>query len=174
MTERWLPIPDWEGLYEVSNLGRVRSLPRMTNGGVRGGNILSPSIGTTGYRHLTLTASGRPRDERRVHEIVALAFLGIRPRGQEIRHIDGDKLNNAATNLAYGTHCDNEQDKISQGRHHYARRTHCKQGHEFTTENIYVRRSGARGCRECVRIAGRAYKKRMRSVAAVKLGAPVT
>ena len=43
-TERWLPVTGYEGLYEVSDLGRVRSLPRQTRSGVRGGTLMKPYV----------------------------------------------------------------------------------------------------------------------------------
>lgn len=51
-----------------------------------------------------------------VHQLVALTFLGPRPKGQEVRHLDGDPLNNAVTNLAYGTRSENILDVMRIGR----------------------------------------------------------
>jgi hypothetical protein len=74
-------------------------------------------------------------------------------------HIDGDKQNNRADNLRWGTRSENILDQVSMGRHRSARKTHCAQGHEFTAENTYRwRPDSQRVCRACRR-ARRAVKR---------------
>lgn len=146
--ERWLPVIGYEGLYEVSDLGRIRSLPRQTCKGVRGGRVLrSPPTGH-GYMHVGLSHQNQVRYYA-VHILVAASFIGPRPAGMEIRHLDGNKLNNVPANLCYGTHGENETDKVRHGTHRNGNKTHCPQGHEYTPENTYTYPSGARGCRAC-------------------------
>ncbi len=119
--ERWLPVPEWEGLYEVSDLGRVRSLDRMVAHGrtmaqFRRGRVLAPGLGA-GYRKNGHTRGGPYlslclcRDGKRhrfnVHTLVARAFLGPLPTGHEVCHGPGGALDNRLANLSYGTHSKN-------------------------------------------------------------------
>lgn len=141
-TEHWLPVPGYEGLYEVSDLGRVHSTPRpRTRGGIL-------SNGTNGhyYPHVSLWSDGR-RLSRDVHALVLEAFIGPCPPGCEVRHLDGDKANCALANLAYGTRGENNLDRIR----HNGRVTHCVHGHEYTPENTSIAVTGEQICRACRR-----------------------
>src|SRR5213596_1074117 len=97
--ESWLPVPGYEQAYAVSSLGRVLSLPRPH---ARGGGIMRPPLGKRGYLTVELWRDGKSKTVG-VHQLVALAFLGPRPEKQEVRHLDGNPLNNHLTNLAHGT-----------------------------------------------------------------------
>ncbi|NBT76718.1 MAG: hypothetical protein EBT15_12290 [Betaproteobacteria bacterium] len=117
--EKWLPVVGWEGLYSVSNLGRVRSEPRLVtrcNGRKYPlkGKMLSPTTNSWGYMQVGLR---RPGYEKKVHvhQLVAESFIGPRPVGQETRHGAGGKLDNRLVNLSYGTHAENEADKLRDG-----------------------------------------------------------
>ena len=130
--ERWLPVVDWEGLYDVSDLGRVRSLTRVviTNNGPRvyQGRTLKQTIGSHGYPAVGLSRGGKGRNWP-VHELVAPAFLGPCPDGQEVRHGPNGKLDNRATELCYGTRKENFADRVRDGgtnrgeRHYRAKLT---------------------------------------------------
>lgn len=118
--EQWQPISDFHG-YEVSNLGRVRSLPRAVlqkNGTVRvhEGKLLeaAPNV-NTGYPQVTLYKTGSRCRWRNVHALVAAAFLPERKDGEEVRHRDGNRLNCEASNLEWGTHRDNMIDQYRHG-----------------------------------------------------------
>src|SRR5205809_898070 len=100
--EKWLPVPGFDQ-YEISDLGRVRSLYRAPR-------ILNPAM-TNGYHRLNL---GRARLVY-VHQLVAQVFIGPCPDGQEVRHLDGCRTNNQASNLAYGTRADNIHDAKRHG-----------------------------------------------------------
>lgn len=100
--ENWRPVPD-APRYSVSDQGRVR--------GVRG-TILKPRPIHSGYLYV-----GVAQKPRAVHRLVASAFLGPRPSGLEVCHNDGDKSNNAVSNLRYDTHAANIADLIREGRH---------------------------------------------------------
>lgn len=113
--EQWLPVVDWEGLYEVSDLGRIRSLPRRTATGVRGGRILKPWLSTHGYLVVSLCRSGYDDDHRLVHQLVAAAFIGPCPEGQEVRHGPNGKPDNRASQLCYGTSAQNHADRLRDG-----------------------------------------------------------
>ena len=111
--ERWLPVVGWEGLYEVSDLGGVRSLPRLTVpppcGGRRcrrGGNVLRPALKSAGYLCVTL-CNNAVRQTTAVHTLVAEAFLGPRPDGYLVCHGPAGPLDNRLVNLSYGTRSKN-------------------------------------------------------------------
>ena len=86
MSERWLPVPGFEGLYEVSDEGRVRCLPRHR---VRGG-VLRPSAAGKGYLKVQLVHKQR-HAHRYVHELVLTTFVGPRPPGMEVAHGNGKR-----------------------------------------------------------------------------------
>ncbi len=110
--EEWRAIPGYEGLYSISNLGRIRR----DKGGVgcRAGRILVPVLTNWGYLRLSLWRNGAIRNFR-VHRLVATAFLGPCPDGHEINHLDGNKLNNRADNLEYCTSKQNKQHATKLG-----------------------------------------------------------
>jgi hypothetical protein len=149
--ETWRPVPGYEGLYEVSDLGRVRSLRRMTRRGWRGGKILKPTPRDRyGHTVVGLSANGI-KTVRQVHQIVAEAFIGPPPGGMEACHGDGNGGNNALANLRYGTRRENILDEVRHGTHRSSRKTHCPARHEYTPENTYTYPDGRRACRECAR-----------------------
>lgn len=164
-TERWRPIPGWEGLYEVSDLGRVRSVDRVivTDAGVEKrlqARILKSGMNRR-HRHVALCRGDGGRSFR-VHRLVMEAFVGDLPEGMEVRHLDDDPDNNRLSNLVYGTRSENVLDRVRNGTHHMANRTHCSNGHEFTRDNTVIRTGGGRRCRQCKRDAGREYMRSKR------------
>lgn len=157
--ERWLPIPGFEGYYEVSDQGRVRSVDRIveTLNSPRvhlKGRLLKASLNTKGYRSVQLHRNNIGKHYLVCH-LVLTTFVGPRPPGAFRLHNDDDRLNDCLSNLRYGTSSDNARDRIRNGRNHYSRRTHCKNGHEFTPENTYQKSGSHRVCRECRRISAR-------------------
>lgn len=161
-SERWLPVSGYEGSYEVSDLGRVRSLDRITDRGRKWrGRVMSPApMRSNGYLIVSLWRDGSQRTTL-VHRLVLSAFVGPAPDGAEGLHGDGDPENNKLTNLSWGTHSENEMDKVRHGTHPHARKTHCPQGHPYDDENTYVYPGRAhRGCRTCRREYMRNYKQR--------------
>lgn len=110
--EQWRPVAGFEGLYEVSDEGRVRSFPRpvrVRGNGIRvmGGKVLTPHPLNHGHQLVFLYPG---HVARTVHALVAEAFLGPRPEGNVIRHLDGNPENNRLSNLCYGTQSDNLRD----------------------------------------------------------------
>ena len=77
---------------------------------------LKPSLNGHGYLVVVVPFCGRRRTVA-VHRLVAHCFVGARPDGKETRHIDGNKLNNAASNLTYGTKSENTFDAMRHGKH---------------------------------------------------------
>jgi hypothetical protein len=99
--------------YEVSNAGQVR---RTTGGqGARAGRLLTWHTATsTGYPNVRMRVGGKTIGVN-VHVLVARSFLGARPDGMQVRHLDGDKMNCHVSNLVYGTHAENQRDKVRHG-----------------------------------------------------------
>ncbi len=97
-------IPDYEGIYQVSNLGRVKSLERTVTHSSGSFMVLKERFLTlilnAGYYNVNLSKHGKPKAFN-VHVLVAMTFLNHTPRGMEIvvDHIDNDKLNNNTSNL---------------------------------------------------------------------------
>ena len=118
VSERWLPVVNWDGLYEVSDQGRVRSLPRSTVSGIRGGKVLRFRSLPTGYLRISLYSGERKEPDRYVHDLVAEAFIGPKPEGQEVRHGPGGKADNRLVNLSYGTHIANCEDRARDLDYH--------------------------------------------------------
>jgi hypothetical protein len=160
--EKWRPVPGFERTYEVSSLGRIRSIPRpRTRGGIR-----KQYVTNAGYLAVILSQDGKTSNLS-VHALVAAAFIGPRPEGMEVRHIDGDQLNLSASNLAYGTHSSNMLDKVRHGTHHEANKTHCPSGHPYNEANTYSipSRPRARYCKPCHQEHRRARRERKRLAA---------
>jgi len=162
--EQWKPVYGYEGIYEVSSHGRVRSVDRTvtySGGRVRRlkGKVRRTPLNQDGYQVVKLCIHGKCQT-RYVHSLVAESFIGARPEGMEVCHSDGNKTNNHVANLRFGTSSDNELDKVRHGAHHEAVKTHCPRGHELFAENI--RKSSAkRGWRQCLACdRARAYLQR--------------
>lgn len=117
---------------------------------------MTPRTWSNGYSHVRLTAYGKRRGVM-VHHLVAYAFLGPRPLAMDIRHLDGNRLNCALENLAYGTRSENIRDEVKHGTHFNGAKKDCPAGHEYVPSNTYFRANGHRRCRKCVlaRNAGR-------------------
>lgn len=168
--EQWVPVFGYEDLYEVSDQGRVRSVPRTFTRLCDGrpvqveiqGKILAQVRRDDGHMQVQLPRKGpdgRQHNSRRsVHVVMLESFVGERPPGRVSRHLNDIPDDNRLENLCWGTPSENRQDSVRNGTHGYAKRTHCKNGHEFTPENTFSRKGGARGCRACRRDYKR-YKK---------------
>jgi hypothetical protein len=147
--EEWRPIVGFPD-YVVSNTGRVVSYRRGKPYEMRG------SCNQRGYRMVMLSGDG-VKTLRTVHRLVATAFLGPLPEGMETRHLDGDKANNAVSNLGFCTPSENILDQVKHGVHNMARKTHCKRGHPFDEVNTQRTPDGRRACRACRRNYQAAY-----------------
>lgn len=109
--EEWKDIPGHEGAYQVSNLGRVRSLDRKVNSpkGMRlsRGKILKPYDNGRGYKMVNLRSGGGKREIAYVHRLVADSFVP-NPHGLDVvDHIDHNRANNMADNLEWVTQKEN-------------------------------------------------------------------
>lgn len=118
VSERWMSVKSFEKLYEVSNLGRVRSLDRVTShwlGGQRlqRGKVLRPRI-VKGYCHVTL--QDKPRIVQiSVHRLVAEAFITNPDAKPFVNHRDGNKRHNETTNLEWATVSENNAHAFATG-----------------------------------------------------------
>lgn len=100
MQEVWRQIKGYEGAYEISSLGRVKSLKSDKP------LIMKPKVESNGYLRISLYNNKKGHSVS-VHKLVAEAFLGRRPDGMQVNHIDGDKTNNKVDNLEYCTCSEN-------------------------------------------------------------------
>lgn len=111
----WRPIPGWEGLYELSNSGAVRSLRN-----TRGALLETPkdrllTVGSHGYLCVSLGRDGTSV-VRTVHSLLMQVFGPPGEEGDEVRHVDGNKLNISLSNLKWGTSKQNSADLKAHGR----------------------------------------------------------
>lgn len=111
LPETWIDVPGYEGKLQASSLGRLRSL-----------RVLNPSPSkSTGYPVISVPGTsskknGRTLQEHRhVHALIALAFIGPRPEGYHVNHIDGDRANSHPSNLEYVTPLENYLHSIKIG-----------------------------------------------------------
>ena len=120
--ENWKPVVGYEGYYEVSDCGEVRSLPRETTLVLDGktytrlvrGVELKPYRTNSGHLRINLNRSGKVV-RGLIHRLVLESFVGPCPDGMECCHWDGDPGNNNLENLRWGTHKENFADSVRLG-----------------------------------------------------------
>lgn len=120
--EIWKDIAGYDGKYQVSNYGNVRSFSKWKNGG-----FLKPGIGTTGYLFVNLVQDGRKTTNTKViHRLVANAFLPNSDGLAEVNHIDGNKQNNNVDNLEWVSRHENIRHAIEHGliKYKYGKSNH--------------------------------------------------
>ena len=156
--EKWLPIPDWEDLYEVSDMGRVRR--RKPGGKYLAGHMLTPLRVRDGYVRVELNRNNKT-SAYYIHRLVLSAFVSVRKDGEETCHNNNIRDDNRLENLRWGTRVENMADRSRSGNNPMASKTHCIRNHEFTEANTY-RQPGvtSRACRKCKEIHKAAYKAR--------------
>ena len=111
MEELWRTIPEYEGKYEVSNYGNVRSLNYRGTNQVKN---LQPSLGGRGYLMVGLCKDGKMRTEK-IHRLVARLFVPNPDNKPQVNHIDGVKTNNQASNLEWVTSGENQAHAYRKG-----------------------------------------------------------
>jgi hypothetical protein len=132
LTECWEPIRDYEGIYEVSNCGRVRSLDRKVQyrDEVRkkSGRVLKENTINGGYKQVTLQKDGK-RKSVLVHRLVAEMFIENFSGLPQVNHKDGDKTNNSVENLEW---CSAKENMIHSVKNRI--RTDCKLVEQISLE----------------------------------------
>jgi NUMOD4 motif/HNH endonuclease len=117
--ECWKAVLGWEGLYEVSDQGNVRSIrrERMTNFGERfyGGGAVKPIMGTRKYLVVNLTSPDGRRKQYFLHKLVLEAFIGPRPNGMQACHGNGIRTDCSLVNLRWDSIKANHADKVAHG-----------------------------------------------------------
>lgn len=167
--EQWRPVVGYEGLYEVSDLGRVRSLGRIdVLGRLRAPRLLKLQRDTEGYLKAVLSPEGMnglaaKTVQRRVNVLVLEAFVGPRPTGHDSCHENDVPDDNRLSNLSWGTRAENIADAVRNrtrltvvNRHRRSNRRNgfCVRGHRLVAPNLtkpVASRGGARRCLSCQR-----------------------
>ncbi len=118
-TDTWRPVVGFEGYYDVSETGFMRSVTRRITSSdgrvwVQVGKEFKQQTNRNGYKFVKMCRAGK-YTTREVHVLVAAAFIGGRPIGQDIRHENGNPSDNRAVNLEYGTRKQNMSDARRHG-----------------------------------------------------------
>ena len=155
-SELWRPIRHYEGYYEVSTFGRVRSVPRilLRADGVpmrMKGQILTLVPTPAGYRQVLLSKGGKPK-QFSVHVLVLTTFLGDRPPGMVGCHGPLGSSVDSVDNLYWGTHSVNSLDRQRDGTDRMRNRLLCPRSHVLTSPNLVestYKKNGRRVCKAC-------------------------
>ena len=110
--EIWRWIRGYEGLYQISNFGRVKSFPRNTTSKIQ---IIKPLLSRSGYLYVGLRKQGTKRLRFKLHRLVSQAFIENPENKQTVNHKDGNKFNNYVDNLEWATQDENNQHAIDTG-----------------------------------------------------------
>ena len=102
----WRDIPNYKGYYQASNTGKIKSL--------KNNIILKDFSHPQGYRQLSLYKNSTQKTFK-VEWLISAAFLGLKPKGLEVMHLDGSKDNNNINNLKYGTTKENQRQRLTDG-----------------------------------------------------------
>ena len=147
MIEEWRDVPGYEGMYQVSDKGRVRSLDRVVpclrlGSNKKPGKVLrSNPRSVMGYLGVVLYHQGARRNFD-VHRLVALAFIGECPEGMEVCHNSGDVNDNSVKNVRYDTRSGNMRDRTRHGKHGGKPVVRLSDGKAFSSLSEACRASG--------------------------------
>lgn len=169
--ERWLPVSGFEGYYEVSDRGRVRSLDRASRNSLGvlrfyTGVVLKQQSDPNGYSIVGLAKDGVQKSVS-VGHIVLTAFVGPCPEGMECCHYDNDRANSDVLNLRWDTHSSNMLDQVKHGTHAKRKVESCSLEHLLVEPNL--KRSALvvenrRVCLACIRARGNRRSARRRGL----------
>lgn len=156
--ELWRPVTGYEGYYEVSDMGRVRSVsrrvPHRHAGKTRmvNGRVLRPTPRADGRLTVKLSARSATKTHL-VHHLVITAFLGPRPSGLLACHDNGNCIDNRVVNLRWDTPSGNMRDRVRHGTDHNVQKVTCNRGHVLALPNLvaYRLKRGHRLCLACSR-----------------------
>lgn len=122
MEEIWIDIKNYEGLYKISNYGRVKSLDRTINqlgySRIFKGRIMSPNKNNSGYYSIMIRKDGVSK-RFLIHRLVMINFIGIDENKLDVNHKDGNKLNNRLDNLEWVTKSENSKHMVKNGLSNY-------------------------------------------------------
>ena len=139
MTEEWKWISGYSGLYMVSNLGRIKSFRKHSDG-----YVLSTKNCKGDYLRINLYDSNRIRVTKGIHVLVASAFIGEIPSGWQVHHIDGNKQNNEVSNLAIVCPLEHREEtkrmhpQIVTGMVNYNRYVRTRKVQQYTTDGVFI------------------------------------
>jgi hypothetical protein len=157
--EEWRPIVGYDGRYEVSNLGRLRTWLGLPGKGCQNIRAAFPKLKAheshrCGYRQASLYSGHQKSRQHYIHRLVAESFIGPTPEGCEVRHLDGDKKNNRLSNLTYGTKIENAKDRRSHGHDRLGEMHHAHKLRASDIPEIKKRRSRGQTWAEISRAYG--------------------
>ena len=154
--EIWKPVVGYEGLYECSNMGNVRSLDRFVNRrngsfGLNKGKTLKPHINHLGYKMIGLSMDGKYKHYM-VHRLIAQAFIPNTENKPCVDHINTDKTDNTVwlnedgslnyekTNLRWCTQKENINNPLTKEKRGEAlRKSHAKKVQQFTKDGLFIK-----------------------------------
>lgn len=123
MEEIWKDIKGYEGLYQISNFGRVRSLERKVKGRKYRRKFLSIQKNKNGYQKVGLYNSPNHKSIS-IHRLVALNFIPNPHNKKCVNHKDGNKENNKVNNLEWVTHSENMKHAFTKGLNFVTKENH--------------------------------------------------
>ena len=165
--EIWKDIPNYEGYYQVSNLGNVKSLARFNNLGKRvKERVLKNLVNTTkGYLVVRLSKIGLVKTKQ-IHQLVAESFLNHKPNGHKlvVNHINFDKKDNRLENLEIITNRENTNKKHKKSKSKYIGVTWHKRANKWTAQILYKRKNIHLGCFNNEIDAHNAYQNKLKEI----------
>jgi hypothetical protein len=162
MKEEFRDIKGFEEMYQVSNLGRVKSLARK---GVANERILNGGINTGGYRQVSLLINNTHKNFR-VHQLVAMSFLNHKPNGFKmvVNHIDFNKLNNNLNNLEVVTFRENANKKHLKSTSKYVGVSWCKRANKWRVKIQIIGKHKHLGFFKNEKIASAVYQSKLETL----------
>jgi len=148
--EVWKEIKGYEGFYEVSNFGRIRSISRyikQKNNSTKNieGKILKPILNNKGKGYLMVALSKNGREKRYyIHRLVAEAFISNKYNKKEVNHIDENPQNNKINNLEWVTHLENSNHgtrgkRISKNLKEWCKNNRVKKVMQISLNGIFIK-----------------------------------
>lgn len=129
--EEWRDVVGYEGLYQVSNCGRIKTIFSYKKGRIKGDKLLRPSIDKNGYARYCLNKNGKGTTTK-LHRAVAQAFIPNPLNKPLVDHIDGNPSNNHVTNLRWATYLENKYNPATRNRH-------LRKVAQYTLDGEYIR-----------------------------------
>jgi len=167
--EIWKDVPSYEGLYQVSNLGRVKSLNRFVTRGCNSmfkkGNVLKSGVNGAGYYYVNLINNKKSKNFR-VHQLVSIVFLNHTPCGYSlvVDHINNDKLDNRVENLQIITHRQNCHKRLINSTSKYVGVHYAKNRNKWKSNITIKGKKVSLGSFNCELAAHLAYENKLKQI----------